>query len=94
MRFTIISISISSIFLYLSCVDLVFLDGGPSYETVISDLNKLYINMKDNTKIVCDDFSGNTKIESVEKAVMDFAATNKLKLETKFNRFALLNIAK
>ena len=50
--------------------------------------------MKDNTKIVCDDFSGITKIESVEKAVMDFAATNKLKLETKFNRFALLNIAK
>ena len=75
-------------------IDFAFLDGGHSYETVISDLNKLYSNMKDNAKIVCDDFSGITKIESVEKAVMDFVAINKLKLETKFNRFALLNIAK
>ena len=75
-------------------IDFAFLDGGHSYETVISDLNKLYSNMKDNAKIVCDDFSGITKIESVEKAVTEFVAINKLKLETKFNRFALLNIAK
>ena len=78
----------------LSEIDFVFLDGGHSYETVLSDLQKLYDNMKNNSKIVCDDFAGITKIESVEKAIKDFANNNKIKLEEKFKRFALLNVEK
>ena len=78
----------------LSEIDFVFLDGGHSYDTVLSDLQKLYDNMKNNSKIVCDDFAGITKIESVEKAIKDFANNNKIKLEEKFQRFALLNVEK
>ncbi|MDA9682473.1 class I SAM-dependent methyltransferase [Candidatus Pelagibacter sp.] len=78
----------------LSEIDFVFLDGGHSYDTVLSDLQKLYDNMKSNSKIVCDDFAGITKIESVEKAIKDFANNNKIKLEEKFKRFALLNVKK
>ncbi len=78
----------------LSEIDFVFLDGGHSYNTVLSDLQKLYDNMKNNSKIVCDDFAGITKIESVEKAIKDFANNNKIKLEEKFKRFALLNVEK
>ena len=78
----------------LSEIDFVFLDGGHSYDTVLSDLQKLYDKMKNNSKIVCDDFAGITKIESVEKAIKDFANNNKIKLEEKFKRFALLNVEK
>jgi len=78
----------------LSEIDFVFLDGGHSYDTVLSDLQKLYDNMKNNSKIVCDDFAGITKIESVEKAIIDFANNNKIELEEKFKRFALLNVEK
>ena len=78
----------------LSKIDFVFLDGGHSYDTVKSDLQKLFDSMKNNSKIVCDDFAGITKIESVEKAIKDFANNNKINLEEKFNRFALLNIEK
>ena len=78
----------------LSEIDFVFLDGGHSYDTVSSDLQKLYDNMKNNSKIVCDDFAGITKIESVEKAIKDFANNNKIKIEEKFKRFALLNVEK
>ena len=78
----------------LSEIDFVFLDGGHSYDTVLSDLQKLYDNMKNNSKIVCDDFAGITKIESVEKAIKDFANNNKIKLEERFKRFALLNVEK
>ena len=78
----------------LSEIDFVFLDGGHSYDTVLSDLQRLYDNMKNNSKIVCDDFAGITKIESVEKAIKDFANNNKIKLEEKFKRFALLNVEK
>ena len=78
----------------LSEIDFVFLDGGHSYDTVLSDLQKLYDNMKNNSRIVCDDFAGITKIESVEKAIKDFANNNKIKPEEKFKRFALLNVEK
>ena len=78
----------------LSEIDFVFLDGGHNYDTVLSDLQKLYDNMKNNSRIVCDDFAGITKIESVEKAIKDFANNNKIKLEEKFKRFALLNVEK
>ncbi len=78
----------------LSEINFVFLDGGHSYDTVLSDLQKLYDSMKNNSKIVCDDFAGITKIESVEKAIKDFANKNKINLEEKFKRFALLNVEK
>ncbi len=78
----------------LSKIDFVFLDGGHSYDTVISDLQKLFDCMENNSKIVCDDFAGITKIESVEKAIKEFANNNKINVEEKFKRFALLNVEK
>ena len=78
----------------LSEIDFVFLDGGHSYDTVMNDLQKLFDSMKNNSKIVCDDSAGITKIESVEKAIKDFANNNKINLEEKFKRFALLNVEK
>ena len=73
-------------------IDFVFLDGGHSYDTVISDLNYLSKKMKKKSKIVCDDFAGVTKIESVEKAINDFVEKENIILEKRFNRFALINL--
>ena len=73
-------------------IDFVFLDGGHSYDTVISDLNYLSKKMKKKSKIFCDDFAGVTKIESVEKAINDFVEKENIILEKRFNRFALINL--
>ena len=73
-------------------IDLVFLDGGHSYDTVISDLKHLSLKMKKKSKIICDDFAGVTKIESVEKAINDFVKKENLILEKRFERFALINL--
>ena len=39
-------------------------------------------------------FGKSKKIGSVEKAIKDFANNNKISLEEKFKRFALLNVEK
>ena len=48
--------------------------------------------MKKKSKIICDDFAGVTKIESVEKAINDFVKKENLILEKRFERFALINL--
>ena len=78
--------------LSLDEVEFVFLDGGHSYETVISDLNILYKKLKTNSIIICDDYDGKTKIDSVKNAINDFVNEQGLLVEKKFDRFAQIKI--
>ena len=72
----------------LQKIDFVFLDGGHSYETVISDLSILYESMKDQKKVIlCDDYGKESLIPEVEKAINDFTKKNNLELELIENRF-------
>ena len=40
----------------MSKIDMVFLDGGHSYETVRSDLSLILKGIKKNKIIICDDY--------------------------------------
>ena len=73
----------------LKNIDFVFLDGGHSYQTVYSDLTKLYEQMKDKKKVMlCDDYGKESCIPDVEKAIKDFTNRNNLQLNLIENRFA------
>ena len=76
----------------LEDIQFAFLDGGHSYETVINDLNILERKIKTNAIILCDDYDGKTKIDSVANAINDFVNEKRLLIEKKFNRFALIKI--
>ena len=73
-------------------IEFAFLDGGHSYETVINDLKILERKIKTNAIILCDDYDGITKIDSVTNAINDFVNEKRLLIEKKFNRFALIKI--
>ena len=51
----------------MSKIDMVFLDGGHSYETVKNDLSKILKGIKKNKIIICDDY--NQVNYGVKKAV-------------------------
>ena len=51
----------------LSKIDMVFLDGGHSYETVSSDLSLILKEIKKGKVIICDDYD--QKNYGVKKAV-------------------------
>ena len=73
----------------LNNIDFTFLDGGHSYQTVISDLTILYDSMKNKKKVIlCDDYGKESYIPEVEKAINDFTKQNNLKLNLIENRFA------
>ena len=73
----------------LNNIDFTFLDGGHSYQTVISDLTILYDSMKNKKKVIlCDDYGKESYIPEVEKAINDFTKKNNLKLNIIENRFA------
>ena len=76
----------------LESIEFVFLDGGHSYETVMNDLKILERKLKTNAIILCDDYDGKTKIDSVTNAIDDFANEKGLVIEKKFNRFAEIKI--
>jgi len=76
----------------LENIEFAFLDGGHSYETVINDLKILERKIKTNAIILCDDYDGITKIDSVTNAINDFVNEKRLLIEKKFNRFALIKI--
>ena len=78
--------------LSLESIEFVFLDGGHSYETVMNDLNILEKKLRKNAIILCDDYDGKTKIDSVTNAINDFVNKKGLPIEKKFQRFALIKI--
>ena len=78
--------------LSLENIEFAFLDGGHSYETVMNDLNILEKKLKKNAIILCDDYEGKTKIDSVTNAINDFVNKKGLLIEKKFQRFALIKI--
>ena len=75
----------------LKNIDFTFLDGGHSYQTVISDLSILYENMKGKNKVVlCDDYGEASFIHEVKNAIDDFSSRNNIKVKLIENRFAEL----
>jgi len=70
-------------------IDLVFLDGGHSYETVKEDLNLLISKLKGNSVILCDDY--NVKHYGVKKAVDEIKDSHEF---SDHKRFALLRVKK
>lgn len=76
----------------LAKIDYVFLDGGHSYGTVISDLTTLLHGLKKNSIILCDDYAENFCIPEVKKAIDDFAIQNSLKIITLASRFAQISV--
>ena len=76
--------------LSLENIEFAFLDGGHSYETVMNDLNILEKKLRKNAIILCDDYDGKTKIDSVTNAINDFVNKKGLIIVKKFQRFALI----
>ena len=75
----------------LQNVDFTFLDGGHSYQTVMSDLSILYEKMKGKKKIIlCDDYGDASLIQEVKKAIDDFSNKNNISVNLIENRFAEL----
>ena len=75
----------------LKNIDFTFLDGGHSYQTVISDLSILYENMKGKNKVIlCDDYGEASFIHEVKNAIDDFSNKNNIKVKLIENRFAEL----
>lgn len=59
-------------------LDLVFIDGDHSYNSVLKDLNIFYKKIKKGGMIVGDDYMGNIETKT---AVDDFVIKNNLKIE-------------
>ena len=75
----------------LQNVDFTFLDGGHSYQTVMSDLSILYEKMKGKKKVIlCDDYGEASLIQEVKKAIDDFSNKNNISVNLIENRFAEL----
>ena len=62
----------------ISYIDMVFLDGGHSYETVKKDLKILITKLKKNKIIICDDY--NQKDYGVKRAVDEFKSEYKIEM--------------
>ena len=62
----------------ISYIDMVFLDGGHSYETVKKDLKILSTKLKKNKIIICDDY--NQKNYGVKRAVDEFRLEYKIEM--------------
>jgi hypothetical protein len=69
---------------------MIFVDGGHSYETVKSELNIIFKNMKDSCLIVCDDYIHN-EASGVKKAIDESVKENNCDFKIVANRFACLS---
>jgi predicted O-methyltransferase YrrM len=70
--------------------DMIFVDGGHSYETVKSELNIIFKNMKNSCLIVCDDYIHN-QASGVKKAIDESVKENNCDFKIVANRFACLS---
>ena len=62
----------------ISYIDMVFLDGGHSYETVKKDLKILITKLKKNKIIICDDYD--LKNYGIKRAVDEFRLEYKIEM--------------
>ena len=62
----------------ISYIDMVFLDGGHSYETVKKDLKILITKLKKNKIIICDDYD--QKNYGVKRAVDELRLEHKIEM--------------
>ena len=74
----------------LKIFDMIFVDGGHSYETVKFELEIILKNMKDSCLVVCDDYSLH-EATGVKKAIDETVIQNSCNLNVIANRFACLN---
>ena len=69
--------------------DMIFVDGGHSYETVKFELEIILKKMKDSCLVICDDYSLD-EASGVKKAVDESLRDNSYNLKIVANRFACL----
>jgi hypothetical protein len=74
----------------LKIFDMIFVDGGHSYETVKFELDIILKNIKDNCLVVCDDYSLQ-EATGVKKAIDESVRENSFNFKVVANRFACLS---
>ncbi len=70
--------------------DMIFVDGGHSYETVKFELNLILKNANDDCLIVCDDYD-HLEANGVKKAIDEEVIINSFKIKIVEKRFACLS---
>ena len=73
----------------LKIFDMIFVDGGHSYETVKFELDIILKSIKDNCLVVCDDYSLQ-EATGVKKAIDESVRENSFNFKVVANRFACL----
>ncbi len=74
----------------LKIFDMIFVDGGHSYETVKFELDIILKNVKHNCLVVCDDYSYQ-EATGVKKAIDESVIENSCNFKVVANRFACLS---
>jgi hypothetical protein len=74
----------------LKIFDMIFVDGGHSYETVKFELDIILKNIKHNCLVVCDDYSLK-EATGVKKAIDESLIENSCNFKVVANRFACLS---
>jgi hypothetical protein len=74
----------------LKIFDMIFVDGGHSYETVKFELDIILKSIKDNCLVVCDDYSLQ-EATGVKKAIDESMRKNSFNFKVVANRFACLS---
>jgi hypothetical protein len=74
----------------LKIFDMIFVDGGHSYETVKFELDIILKSIKDNCLVVCDDYS-HQEATGVKKAIDESVIENSCNFKVVANRFACLS---
>jgi len=74
----------------LKIFDMIFVDGGHSYETVKFELEIILKNIKNNCLVVCDDYSLQ-EATGVRKAIDESVRENSCNFKVLANRFVCLN---
>ena len=73
----------------LKIFDMIFVDGGHSYETVKFELDIIFKSIKDNCLVVCDDYSLQ-EATGIKKAIDETVRENLCEFKVVANRFACL----
>jgi hypothetical protein len=74
----------------LKIFDMIFVDGGHSYETVKFELDIILKNIKHNCLVVCDDYSLQ-EATGIKKAIDESVRENSFNFKVVANRFACLS---